>query len=130
MPRLPMHPASGSGIVTPFTKAIRFARYGCANRPFFHVVVIDVKKQRNAEPVEQIGTFDPIPNIYNEKLASFNFDRLQYWLTKDVQVSKPVAILLGLAGYFPVHPKSYMRAWRNRRRENEERAVKEQAAES
>jgi len=56
-----------------------------------------------------------MPNIYNEKLVSFNFERIQYWLTKGAQVSKPVADLLGLAGFLPVHPRTYMRAWRNRK---------------
>lgn len=42
MPRLPLHPSSGTGIVTPFIKSIRLVRYGCTNRPFYHVVVMEV----------------------------------------------------------------------------------------
>jgi len=42
MPRLHLHPSSGTGIISPYTKAIRLARYGCANRPFYHIVVMDV----------------------------------------------------------------------------------------
>jgi hypothetical protein len=42
MPRLNLHPSSGTGIISPFTKAIRLARYGCTNRPFYHIVVMDV----------------------------------------------------------------------------------------
>lgn len=30
-------------------------------------------------------------------------------------VSAPVAELLGIAGLLPVHPKTYMTAWRNRK---------------
>lgn len=134
MPRLPLHPSSGTGIVTPFAKAIRFVRYGCTNRPFYHIVVIDVKKHHKKPPIEQVGTYDPIPNIYNEKLVSFNFERIQYWLTKGAQVSKPVASLLGLAGFLPVHPRTYIRAWRNRKiiKENvaKENIFQEQAAQN
>jgi len=53
--------------------------------------------------------------VHNEKLVSLNFERIQYWLTKGVQISIPIADLLGLAGFLPVHPRTYMRAWRNRK---------------
>ncbi|XP_012215606.1 small ribosomal subunit protein bS16m [Linepithema humile] len=117
MPRLFLHPSSGTGVVTRFQKAIRLARYGCTNRPFYHIVVIDVKKHQRGSPVEQVGTYDPIPNANNEKLISFNYERIQYWIAKGAQISTPIAELLGLAGYLPVHPRSYMKAWRNRRKE-------------
>ncbi|XP_015173784.1 PREDICTED: probable 28S ribosomal protein S16, mitochondrial [Polistes dominula] len=121
MPRLPLHPSSGTGIVSKYNKSIRFARYGCANRPFYHIVVMDTKAAEHMPPIEQLGTYDPIPNKYNEKLVSFNFERIQYWLGQRVAVSKPVAELLGLAGFFPIHPRTYMTAWRNRKaRENSE----------
>lgn len=115
MPRLPLHPSSGTGIVTQFQKSIRFARYGCTNRPFYHIVVMDTKQNQKKPPIEQLGTYDPIPNVHNEKLIAFNFERLQYWLGHGASISKPVAELLGLAGFLPIHPKTYMKAWRNRK---------------
>ncbi|XP_043502032.1 probable 28S ribosomal protein S16, mitochondrial [Polistes fuscatus] len=121
MPRLPLHPSSGTGIVTKYGKSIRFARYGCANRPFYHIVVMDTKLAEHRPPIEQLGSYDPIPNKYNEKLVSLNFERIQYWLGQRVAISKPVAELLGLAGFFPIHPRTYMTAWRKRKaRENSE----------
>lgn len=42
MPRLPLHPSSGTGISNLWPKTIRCVRYGCANRPFFHIVVMNV----------------------------------------------------------------------------------------
>lgn len=36
-------PASGTGAYMRFTpKIIRFQRHGCTNRPFFHIVVMEV----------------------------------------------------------------------------------------
>lgn len=61
-----------------------------------------------------------MPNKYEEKLIALNFERIQYWLGQNVTVSKPVAILLGLCGFFPIHPRTYMKAWRNRRKAAEE----------
>ncbi|KAL0114965.1 hypothetical protein PUN28_010495 [Cardiocondyla obscurior] len=120
MPRLPLHPSSGTGISSPFGKAIRFVRYGCTNRPFYHIVVMDTKKLQRRPPIEQVGVYDPMPNVHNEKLVSFNFERIQYWLTKGARVSRPVASLLGIAGFFPVHPRTYMTAWRNRSKNTKE----------
>ena len=45
--------------------------------------------------IEKIGSFDPLPNVHNEKLIGINFERLRYWIAQDVEVSKPVAELLG-----------------------------------
>ncbi|KZC05669.1 PREDICTED: probable 28S ribosomal protein S16, mitochondrial [Dufourea novaeangliae] len=114
MPRLPLHPSSGTGRMQPFVKVIRFVRYGCSNRPFFHIVVMNSKLNQHHAPIEQLGTYDPMPNKYNEKLIALNFERIQYWLGSHANVSKPVAELFGLAGFYPVHPRTYITAWRNR----------------
>lgn len=63
--------------------------------------------------------------MHNEKLVSLNFERIQYWLAKGVHITIPVAELLGLAGYLPIHPRTYMRAWRNRRKTIKEDVTKE-----
>jgi hypothetical protein len=44
-------PASGGGAYMRFTpKIIRFQRHGCTNRPFFHIVVMEVSnKLRNGD---------------------------------------------------------------------------------
>ncbi|XP_037535326.1 28S ribosomal protein S16, mitochondrial [Nematolebias whitei] len=93
---------------------IRLARAGHkqANRPFFRIVAAFNKKARDGKFIEQLGTYDPLPNIYNEKLVSFNFDRLKYWYGCGAHLTKPVAKLLGLAGYFPLHPMTITAAER------------------
>lgn len=74
---------------------IRFAYYGCRNRPFYHIVVIPQRKSRNATCIEQIGTYDPMLNKFGESLVAVNFDRLKYYVGVGAQFSKPVAELLG-----------------------------------
>nr|CAD7414979.1 unnamed protein product [Timema poppensis] len=125
-----MIPASGGAAFKRLSpKVIRFARYGCANRPFFHIVVMETKKGQHTQCIEQIGSFDPLTNKYNEKLVSLNFERIKYWIGHGAIPSTPVAELLGLAGFFPVHPRTYMTAWRNRRA-NESREAVEQSPEN
>ncbi|MBN3293391.1 RT16 protein, partial [Polypterus senegalus] len=95
--------------------AIRLALGGCVNRPFYRIVAAYNKRARDGKYIEQLGSYDPLPNIYNEKLVSFNYDRIKYWLACGAHPTKPVAKLLGLAGFFPLHPMTVTNAERLRR---------------
>uniref|UniRef100_A0A182XCP9 Small ribosomal subunit protein bS16m n=1 Tax=Anopheles quadriannulatus TaxID=34691 RepID=A0A182XCP9_ANOQN len=107
--------ASGTGrFWARSAKTIRFVRQGCTNRPFFHIVVMERRKDQYQPVIEQVGTYDPIPNEHNEQLVSFNYERIRHWIGSGAHISKPVAELLGIAGLLPVHPRTYMTAWRNR----------------
>ncbi|CAK1547772.1 unnamed protein product [Leptosia nina] len=127
---MPVPPASGTGRYYALAaKSIRLIRQGCTNRPFFHISVTQ-RKRLNSQPViEQLGSYDPMPNMNNEKLVALNLERLKFWLGQGAHVTPPVAELLGLSGFFPIHPRSYMTAWRNRRAEKE-RLEKEETAQS
>lgn len=119
---------SKAGLPVPrATKIIRFMRKGCTNRPFYHIVVADVRTDQHDPEIEQLGTHDPLPNENNEKLTSLNFERIRYWLSNGATASNPVLELMGLAGFYPIHPRSYMTAWRNREKakQNEETASEE-----
>ncbi|CAG4966073.1 unnamed protein product [Colias eurytheme] len=122
---MPLPPASGTGKYYALAaKSIRLIRQGCTNRPFFHISVTQ-RKRLNSQPViEQLGSYDPMPNIHNEKLVALNLERIKYWMGQGAHVTPPVAELLGLAGFFPIHPRTYMTAWRNRKAEKE-RIIKE-----
>ncbi|XP_076369297.1 mitochondrial ribosomal protein S16 isoform X2 [Tachypleus tridentatus] len=97
---------------------IRLARFGCANRPFYHIVVAPKSRRQKDPPLEQLGTYDIMPNEHKERMVSLNLERIQYWIGVGAHISDPVAELLGLAGFLPIHPLSYMKAWRNRRKAN------------
>ncbi|XP_015609919.1 probable 28S ribosomal protein S16, mitochondrial [Cephus cinctus] len=130
MPRMPLHPAVGTGKINPFAKkVIRFVRYGCTNRPFYHIVVMEAYKGQRQPPTEQLGSYDSRVNVHNERLVAFNFERIRYWLGRGAQPTKSVAELLGLAGFFPIHPRSYMTAWRHRRLNDKQAAQAKDAEE-
>ena len=95
---------------------VRFQQWGCCNRPFYHIVVdkISHPSRRQIDPIEQVGTYDPSSNSHNEKLVALNLERIQVYLAGGVQLSRPVAQLMGLAGLTPQHPDTYVQAWRNR----------------
>lgn len=92
--------------------AIRLALGGATNRPFYRIVAVYNKRSRDGKYIEQLGSYDPLPNIYNEKLVSFNYDRIKYWMGCGAHPTKPVAKLLGLAGFFPLHPMTVTEAER------------------
>lgn len=74
---------------------IRLAKFGCTNRPFYHIVAAKAHRARDNKPLDQIGTYDPLPNQYNEKLVSFNFEKLHKWINQGARPSKIVGMLLG-----------------------------------
>ncbi|GCC38993.1 hypothetical protein chiPu_0023099, partial [Chiloscyllium punctatum] len=77
---------------------IRLALGGCTNRPFYRIVAAHNKRARDGKYLEQLGSYDPMPNIFNEKLVSFNFERIKYWLACGAHMTKPVEKLLGKRG--------------------------------
>ncbi|XP_029005490.1 28S ribosomal protein S16, mitochondrial [Betta splendens] len=87
-----------------------------ANRPFYRIVAAYNKRARDGKYMEQLGTYDPLPNTHNEKLVSLNFDRIKYWIGCGAHPTKSVAKLLGLSGFFPLHPMTVTEAERRRAR--------------
>jgi small subunit ribosomal protein S16 len=64
-----------------------------------------------------------MPNSSNEKLVALNLDRIRYWLGQGAGLSDPVAELLGLSGFLPIHPRTVMSSWRNRLEPPRERKI-------
>merc|ERR1719336_104838 len=95
---------------------VRFQQWGCSNRPFYHIVVdkISHPNRKQIDYIEQVGTYDPMTNAHNEKLVALNLERIQSYIAGGVQISRPVAQLLGISGLLPQHPDTYITAWRNR----------------
>uniref|UniRef100_A0A8C2H3E5 Small ribosomal subunit protein bS16m n=1 Tax=Cyprinus carpio TaxID=7962 RepID=A0A8C2H3E5_CYPCA len=94
---------------------IRLALGGATNRPFYRIVAAYNKRARDSKYIEQLGSYDPLPNIHNEKLVAFNYERIKYWIACGAHTTKPVAKLLGLAGFFPLHPMTITEAERRQK---------------
>ncbi|UYV80730.1 mrps-16 [Cordylochernes scorpioides] len=106
--------------------SIRLVNKGCTNRPFYHIVV-DEKKERihpRKPTIETLGSYDPLPNIRNEKLVAISMDRLKHWISQGAEPSVGLSHLLvvtcldaaGLGGIYPIHPRLYWTAWKERQR--------------
>ena len=70
---------------------IRMKRGGTTNRPFYRVVVIDSRMQRDGRFIEELGYYDPIqkPLVFN-----VDRDRVAHWITQGAQPSDTVRNLL------------------------------------
>lgn len=97
---------------------IRLYRIGCNTRPFYLIGAmpkkIPVGKDPKYRPDEIIGSIDPLPNEHGEHIVACDLNRLCYYVGKGAQPSKLLAQYLGLAGFWPLHPKLLINSWRTR----------------
>ena len=70
--------------------------HGRRNNRIFHLVATDLRKRRDAKPIELLGIYDPRLGLGEEhKTMRWNVERIRYWLEKGgAQPSKPVVKLL------------------------------------
>lgn len=61
---------------------IRLKRYGRKKKPSYRIVVIDSRKRRDGQPIEEIGFYDPINDM-----MTINFNRWDKYLTCGAQAS-------------------------------------------
>jgi ribosomal protein S16 len=90
---------------------LRLARKGVQHTPFYHIVAIRSSKRTTAKPIEQLGSYDPVPRLKRPPVQSvlepipegtkqkslvLNKDRVLYWLGVGAQPSLSVQRLLKL----------------------------------
>ena len=74
---------------------IRLKRTGKIHDPQYRVVVVDQRKKRDGEAIEELGYYNPNPN---PSLIHINSERVQHWLSLGAQPSDPVLVLLKITG--------------------------------
>ncbi|GJJ73903.1 small subunit ribosomal protein S16 [Entomortierella parvispora] len=88
--------------------SIKLARHGVKNTPFFHIVVLQSRSRPTRKPIEQLGTFNPIPDKEGNKAISLNFERAKYWISVGAKPSDTVARILAKADIIPAQPRPGM----------------------
>jgi|SRR5712672_1449526 len=75
---------------------LRFSLHGNRNNRIFHLVATDLRKRRDAKPIELLGIYDPRLRLGQEhKTVHWSVERIKYWLEKGGALpSKPVVKLL------------------------------------
>lgn len=73
--------------------SIRLARGGSKKRPFYHLVVADIRARRDGRFIERVGFFNPVARGNEERLRVDN-DRIQHWIGEGAQMTDRVAALV------------------------------------
>lgn len=76
---------------------IRLARAGSKKRPYYHVVVADVRSPRDGRFIEQIGSWNPMLPKDGERVK-LNEERIKHWLANGALPTDRVARFLDEAG--------------------------------
>lgn len=77
---------------------IRLKRMGATKRPFYRLVVADSRSPRDGKFIEEIGTYDPLPD---PAVIEIDADKVRAWLKKGAQPSDPARSLLEREGILP-----------------------------
>ena len=78
--------------------AIRMSRGGSKKRPYYKIVVADVRAPRDGRYIERIGSYNPLLAKDDEKRVVLDADRAKHWLGVGAQPSDRVARFLDAAG--------------------------------
>ena len=76
---------------------IRLARAGSKKRPYYHIVVADVRSPRDGRFIEQIGWWTPLRGK-DEKRVTLSEDRVKHWLSNGALPTDRVLRFLDEAG--------------------------------
>lgn len=72
---------------------IRMKRLGRKHRPFYRICVMDSRKPRNGDAIEEVGTYDPmVPDKSNR--VTLNMERIDHWMSVGAQPSHKVSVLI------------------------------------
>ncbi len=70
---------------------IRLLRAGAKKRPFYRVVAIDERRQRDGRALEFLGTYDPKSE---PPVVALKLERVEAWLAKGARPSDTVRSLV------------------------------------
>ena len=78
---------------------LRLARGGSKKRPYYHVVVADVRSPRDGRFIEQVGSWNPmLPKDGDKPRVTLNEERIKHWLGVGAQPTDRVGCPGGRSG--------------------------------
>ncbi|MEC8100182.1 MAG: 30S ribosomal protein S16 [Pseudomonadota bacterium] len=77
---------------------IRLSRHGAKKRPYYRIVVADIRAPRDGKFIEKVGTFDPLKDRNDESRLNLQIDRIKHWLGNGAQPTDRVHRFLSDAG--------------------------------
>ena len=77
---------------------IRLSRHGAKKRPYYRIVVADIRSPRDGKFIEKVGTFNPLKEKGDENRLNLQLDRIKHWLGNGAQPTDTVHRFLSDAG--------------------------------
>lgn len=77
---------------------IRLARGGSKKRPYYHIVIADVRSPRDGRFIEQVGHWNPMLGKEDENRVGLKEERIKHWLEQGAQPTDRVLRFLAEAG--------------------------------
>lgn len=75
---------------------IRLRQQGRHGRPFYRVVITDVRSPRDGKYLEALGWYNPF-ETEQDRVLNIQAERVQYWIGKGAELSESVESLLKAA---------------------------------
>jgi len=107
---------------------IRLSRAGSKKRPYYHIVVADVRSPRDGRFIEKLGAWNPMLPKDGERVKLVS-ERLQYWLGKGAKPTDRVLRFLNDAGLAARSPRNNPTKAQPGQKAQERLAAAKQAAE-
>lgn len=85
---------------------IRLARGGSKKRPYYHIVIADVRSPRDGRFIEQVGHWNPMLGKDDENRVGLKEDRIKHWLDNGAQPTDRVHRFLDEAGLLKREPRN------------------------
>ena len=77
---------------------IRLARGGSKKRPYYRIVIADIRAPRDGRYIERVGSYNPLLPKDHEDRVKLDVDRIKDWLSKGAKPTDRVLRFLDAEG--------------------------------
>ncbi len=85
---------------------IRLARGGSKKRPYYRIVIADVRAPRDGRFIEKVGTYNPLLSKESGERVTMDKERVQHWLDQGAQPTDRVLRFLDAEGMMKRDPRN------------------------
>jgi len=100
---------------------IRLARGGAKKRPFYSIVIADVRAPRDGRYIEKVGTYNPALKKDDENRVKYDEDRIKHWLSVGAKPTDRVARFHGSTATTRTKANPAPRRWSASKRKNKKK---------
>ena len=85
---------------------IRLARGGSKKRPYYRIVIADIRAPRDGRYIERVGSYNPLLPKDHEDRVKLDVDRIKDWLSKGAKPTDRVLRFLDTEGILKREPRN------------------------